>query len=64
MLEQVIVAFILGTIGLIFSFDAVCYVVGRKTISGQVTKWINNSYTNLIIFVCIILVICVHFIFG
>ena len=62
--KRVINTFILGTIGVIFTFDTFAYLAHNDSISEQVTGWINQSVTNLVIFIGTVLVICCHFIFD
>jgi uncharacterized membrane protein YuzA (DUF378 family) len=58
-------AFILGTIGVIFSYDTIADIFGsHATISEQITNWIDASKTNLVIFLSLCCVLCVHFIWG
>ena len=58
-------AFILGIIGVVFSYDFIADVFGsHATISETITDWINGSVTNLIIFLSVCVVLCIHFIWG
>jgi Na+/H+ antiporter NhaA len=60
--RKIVNTFILGGIGVIFSFDAVAYVFGNETISENITHWINDGNTG--IFWAIVIVLSTHFAFG
>ena len=58
-------AFILGIIGLIFSYDFVADIFGTNaTISEQITNWIDLNPNHLLIFLSLCVVLCTHFIWG
>lgn len=61
-MKRAINAMILGTLGLIFAFDTVVYLLGNDTISEQITSWINNG--NHHVFWGIVIVIVTHFWWG
>jgi hypothetical protein len=61
-MKKVINAFVLGTLGVIFTFDTITYLLGNDTISEQITAWINDG--NELIFGGIVLVLITHFVFG
>lgn len=63
-MKRIINAFILGVIGLIFTFDTFAYVTHNDTISEQITSWLNQSTSNLIAFLALCAVFIVHFIYG
>jgi len=63
-MKRIINSFILGTIGLIFVFDTIAYVLHNDSISEQITGWLNQSTTNLAIFLAGVLLVCIHWIFG
>lgn len=63
-MKRSINAFILGTIAIIFTFDVFAYAVHNDTISEQITGWINQSTTNLWIFIGLVIIISIHFIYG
>lgn len=63
-MKRFINGFILGTIGLIFISDLIFYVTNNDTISENITSWINQSVTNLIIFLVLSLLLITHFICG
>lgn len=60
--RKIVNTFILGGIGVIFTFDAIAYVFGDETISENITHWINDG--NLPIFLGIVVVLSTHFIWG
>jgi hypothetical protein len=64
MAKKAINGFILGAIGIIFLCDFIFYATNNDTISEQITYWINQSTTNLIIFLCVVILIVTHFVFG
>lgn len=63
-MKRAINSFILGTIAIIFTFDVFAYGLHNDTISEQITAWINQSTTNLWIFIGLVIIISTHFIFG
>jgi len=63
-MKRAINAFILGAIAIIFTFDVFAYILHNDTISEQITGWINQSTTNLWIFIGLVIIISTHFIFG
>lgn len=63
-MKRTINGFILGTIGVIFMFDFFAYALHNDSISEQITGWINQSTTNLYIFLSLMIVVGLHFIFG
>jgi len=63
-MKRFINGFILGAIGVIFLSDVIFYASNNETISEQITAWINQSTTNLVIFVCLMVITGLHFIFG
>lgn len=63
-MKRVINAFILGAIGIIFTFDTIAYITHNDTISEQVTTWLNQSTTNLVVFLALCAVFITHFVFG
>lgn len=63
-MKRTINAFILGIIGLIFTFDTFAYLRQNDTISEQITGWIDKSTSHLVIFICLMVIVALHFIFG
>jgi TRAP-type C4-dicarboxylate transport system permease large subunit len=63
-MKRIINSFILGIIGLIFVFDTFAYILHNDTISEAVTGWLNQSTTNLVVFLAVCAVFIVHFVFG
>lgn len=63
-MKRTVNAFILGAIAIIFTFDVFAYAVHNDTISEQITAWINQSTTNLVIFIGLVIIISTHFIFS
>ena len=55
---------ILGTIGLIFSSDAVLLSLGFPTYSQNITEWIGANPYNLVAFIGGVILLSVHWIAG
>ena len=60
-MKRLINTFILSALGLIFIFDAIAYSLSGYSISGEINLWINQSYSNLVIFFGIVIVLVAHF---
>ena len=63
-MKRIITSFILGSIGVIFLSDLFFYTIGHDTISQEITAWIDQGVSHLVIFIGIVLLISLHFIYG
>ena len=55
---------ILGTIGLIFSSDAVLLSLGFPTYSQNITEWIGAKPENMVAFIGGVVLLSIHWVFG
>lgn len=61
-MSKVINTFILATIGIIFSVDAVFLWIGNETISSNITDWVKDG--NELVFIGAVVALSTHFYFG